>query len=352
MMKKIIVAAVFSVSAYLFAYNPPAGGQNLLRISSPELLTEASSAAGGAFYNVSSESSVNNPAISAYGQRIVLNLAGTMLFDGKDDSGKNLGSAFEAGLLLPSRWCVSSFLLQGVFVPFYDMHLGNSFTFTANVAKDITDFLAVGLSADMGVFYGYNSDWTGGINLGALYRYGDLYFMKDLRFGASVLNLGKTLKNTDILGIKSDSSVSYASDWPALATFKLGAAATIFDSSNFDIGASLDFSFPSFKNFVFDAGIQFMFFDFVRLSSSWEYDVQEFSNGKKNLMPSFGLSCKFIFNSKDGSVLANKGWAQSEMTVSTAYKNLYKNVNAVSAGAKLNLGLKDTQAPEIILWGE
>ena len=40
------------------------------------------------------------------------------------------------------------------------------------------------------------------------------------------------------------------------------------------------------------------------------------------------------------------------MTVSGAWKQLYKNVNAVSAGAKINLGLKDTQAPEIILWGE
>lgn len=352
MIKKIIVATLLSATASLFAYNPPAGGQNLFRLSSPELLTEASSSAGGAFYNVSSNSAVNNPAITAYEQRIVLNLAGTMLFDGKDESDKSLGSAFEAGLLLPSLWCVSSFLIQGVFVPFYDMHLGNSVSFMANISKDVTDTLAVGISADMGVFYGYDSDWMGGLNLGALYRYGDFSFMKDLRFGASILNLGKTLKNTELRGIKSDPSGEFASDWPALATLKLGAAATLFDSSNFDIGASVDFSFPSFQNFVFDAGIQFMFFDVLKLSSAWEYDVQEFAKGEKNLMPSIGLSCKFIFNSKDGSMLANKGWAQSEMTVSTAWKQLYKNVNAVSAGAKLNLGLKDTQAPEITLWGE
>ena len=50
--------------------------------------------------------------------------------------------------------------------------------------------------------------------------------------------------------------------------------------------------------------------------------------------------------------MANKGWDQSDMTVSGAYKQLYKNVNAVSAGAILNLGLADTKAPEIQLWGE
>ena len=49
-------------------------------------------------------------------------------------------------------------------------------------------------------------------------------------------------------------------------------------------------------------------------------------------------------------MLAKTGWAQSEMTVSGAWKQLYKNINAVSVGATLNLGLEDTQAPEIILW--
>ena len=46
MLKKIIVSAVLCAGAALYAYNPPAGGQNLLRISSPELLSEGSSAAG------------------------------------------------------------------------------------------------------------------------------------------------------------------------------------------------------------------------------------------------------------------------------------------------------------------
>lgn len=348
MLKKIIASAVLCAGAALYAYNPPAGGQNLLRISSPELLSEGASAAGGALYSVSPDSVVNNPALTAFEQRAVLNLSGTMLFDSKDESDKSVGGAFEGGILLPSRWCVSSFLVQGVFVPFYDMHLGNSFNFTANVAKDVTDKLSVGVSAELGIFYGHNSDWRGGVNLGAFYDFGEAGFFKDIRFGAVLLNIGKQLGNTTVLGITG----SEASEWPGIATPKIGAAATFFEQNNFKAGASLDFSFPSFQNFVCDAGLQLLFADVIKVSSSWEYDAREFSEGSKNILPSVGVSFQFKFNSKNGSLLAKKGWEQSEMTVSGAWKQLYKNVNAVSAGAKINLGLKDTQAPEIILWGE
>ncbi len=348
MLRKLTAAALLCVCSALYAYNPPAGGQNLFRIASPDLLTDASSSAGGALSGVSSDSVVNNPALTAYEQRIVLNLSGTLLFDSKDASDKSMGGAFEGGILFPSRWCVSSFLMQGIFVPFYEMHLGNNFALSANVAKDLNDKLAIGMNFAADFFWGYDSDWAGGVNMGALYKFGDLFFMKDLRFGAALLNVGKTLKHTDVYGVKGD----YASDWPGIATPKMGIAACLLDKPNFDIGASVDFSFPAFQDFVFDAGFQILICDIVKVSSSWEYDVCEYSEGAKNIVPSLGVSVQFKFYSKDGSILANKGWAQSEMTAGAAWKQLYKNVNAVSAGAKLNLGLKDTQPPEIILWGE
>ena len=349
MIKKIMSAAFFlGIASVLSAYNPPAGGENVLRISSPELLFEGNSSAGGAFFDVSPDSVVNNPAVTAYEQRVVFNIAGTMLFDGKDESDQTVGGAFETGLLIPSRWCVSSFLLQGVFVPLYDMHLGNSFTFTANVAKDVNDKLAIGMSGYMGAFYGHGSDWTGGVNMGAFYNFGDLGFFRDLRFGASLLNVAKPYKDLKVLGITG----SQADEWPLIATPKMGAAARIFTKNNFDLAGSLDFSFPGFQNFVVDAGIQIYLFNLVKVSSSWEYDAREFAEGSKNIIPSVSVGCRFVFNSKDGSMLANNGWEQSEITVSGGYKPMYENIHAVSAGAKMNLGLKDTQPPEIILWGE
>lgn len=349
MIKKITSAvfAIFSIAS-LFAYNPPAGGQNLFRISSPELLSGANSTCGGGFYSVSTDSVVNNPALTAFEQRVILNASGSLFFDGKDESGDTLGGAFEVGALIPSRWYVYSFMVQGVFVPFYDMHLGNTVTFNANVSKDFNDKLSVGLGANIGVSFGNDSDWMGGFNMGAFYNFGDFSFLKDIRFGTALLNLGKSLKNTNLVGITGEK----AEYWPSIATFSTGAAAVLLDTKQFDIATSVDFSFPSFMNFVFDAGLQFMIFDIVKLSTSWEFDAKEFSNGHKNIIPSVGLSFKFTFSSKDGSLLANKGWQESEITVGATWRQLYKNINAVSAGAKLNLGLEDTQAPQIILWDQ
>src|SRR5574344_527384 len=183
MQKKVFAAVVLTAAmASLFAYNPPAGGQNLFRITEPQLLTGAGSSAGGALFGVTPASIVNNPALTAYEQRIVLDAAGTLLFDSKDDD-HSIGGAFEGGLLIPTKWGVWSSILQGVFVPYYDMQLGNSWTATTSFSKDITDTLSVGALANLGVFYGYDSDWMGSVGFGALYRAGTISFMKDVRFG-------------------------------------------------------------------------------------------------------------------------------------------------------------------------
>ena len=70
MVKRIAAAAaaVF-MSACLFAYNPPAGGEYLFGISSPFQLTSAQSSAGGAFFDVTPASQVFNPALQAFEQR-------------------------------------------------------------------------------------------------------------------------------------------------------------------------------------------------------------------------------------------------------------------------------------------
>ena len=58
----------------------------------------------------------------------------------------------------------------------------------------------------------------------------------------------------------------------------------------------------------------------------------------------------FTFNVKNNQYLESNGWSQSEMTVSAGYKNLYKTVHAISAGADLDLGMADNDPPEIVLW--
>lgn len=374
MKKKFAAAlAVFGCSVSLFAYNPPAGAQNYLRLTSPHLLTGAGSAAGGAVFKAVPSSIINNPALTAWEQRTALAASGTILKSSNGDDENTLGSAFEAGILIPSRWGVASFVAQGIWSEFIDMYVGDSINFTGGFSKDITDEVSVGISANGGYLFGEaGNDWTASIALGAYYNYGDWKFLKNIRFGAALTNLGKMYTKSTAFGINdsrtdkiwymispayyyyrtSKNSDKKASRWPGIATLRTGAAACLIDTKNFKTGVSLDLSYPSFQDVVIDTGLQMQFGKIVNISTSWECDVQELIAGSKNLMPSVGVSFKFQFNSKEGSYLARKGWKQSEMTVSGAWKRLYENIDAVSASAVVDLGLADTEAPEIILWGE
>lgn len=381
-MKKIIgtILSAFIAVSGLSAYNPPAGGQNVLRLSEPQLLTGANSVAGGAIFGVTPASIVNNPALTAWEQRAVLDLAGTVLLSSNGDDSKftggKLGSAFQGGILIPSRWCVASFLFQGVWSDFIDMPVGDSLNVTAGLAKDINDKVSVGTTFHFGYLFGsiHKSDFMADLNIGAYYDYGDLGFLKDLRFGGSILNIGKiytkgyaeetdyswyVMRNAPLnqqLYVYNKKTLNKllgeCTMWPGFGTLRTGVAASLVKTDSLNLGVSLDVSYPFFQDLVVDTGIQFQVKDFLRLSASWEYDLQEYADDSKCLLPSIGVSFKFIFNSKDGSYLTKKGWQQSEMTVSSAWKRLYDNIDALSAGAVLNLGLADTAAPEIKTWGE
>ncbi|MBR4631295.1 MAG: hypothetical protein IKO57_12790 [Treponema sp.] len=359
-MKKSMIAlatlAMLGTSAA--AYNPPAGGQNMLRLTSPFLLTDAKSAAGGALTEITPDSVVNNPAIAGFAQRSSLGLSGTMLFDSNDPSDTSLGGAFDLGLTIASRWCVPTFLVQGVFSEYEHMNLGNNIAFTAGYSKDITDNLSVGLSGNFGLLWGAGSDWTLSAALGTYYNAGEVGFLKNLRFGVALTNLGKMYTDTEAWGIDSSvtthddgtTTIDYADAWPALATLRIGAAAHFIDTDAFKLGLSVDVASPGFQNVVFDAGLQMRFFDIVKLSTAWEFDLQEYSkNEYKNLMPSVGLSFNILIKSKS-ETLKKHDWDQSEITTGAAWQRLYENVDAVSAGVILDLGLRDTQPPEIKMW--
>lgn len=374
-MKKFLgsVLAFTLMGASLFAYNPPAGGQNVLRLTSPWLITGANSAAGGALFGITPASIINNPALTAWEQRNTLDLGATFFINSNTDNpfegmthenesfeGNKIGEAFQAALLIPSRWCVSTFLFQGVWTKAFDMPIGDSVNATAGFSKDITDQVSVGMTANFGYLYGdtVKADWTASAAFGAYYNHGDISFMKNVRFGASLSNLGK-MYSKEALGIKSakairdnePENIEDASMWPGIATLRTGVAATMLETDIMNLGLSLDFAFPAFQNFVTDLGLQLQFWDMIKVYSSWEFDVREFANDSKNLLPSIGVSFRFRFT-QNGAYMSKHGWEESDMTVSGAWKQMYKNVNAVSAGAILNLGLTDTKAPEITLWGE
>jgi len=349
MAKKIVITlGLFAVTFGLFAYNPPAGGENLFRISSPFQLVSASSAAGGAFFDVTPASQVFNPALQAFEQRVMLDAGFTALFSSSDDdSGHSFGSAFQGGLLVPTKWGVGSAEVIADFVPFDDMQIGKSVNIKLSAAKDVTDRLAVGAGIGCGFFTGYDTDWSAGLDTGVLYRWGTLGPLEDVRFGISLLNIGKTYDSTTVIGIKESSN---SGAFPGVATLRTGMAATFLKSGFFTGAFSADVAFPSFQNFVLDTGIQFLYRNFLTLSTSWEYNAREWMNGEESLLPAVGITFRFLFNSKGSTFMKEKGWQQSEMAVAAAWQHMYDTVNAFSGGATLKLGLKDTEAPVISLW--
>ena len=65
MKKFFILLSVMICSASIFAYNPPLGGENVLRLTNPDLIGGAASASGGALYTITPSSIVFNPALTA-----------------------------------------------------------------------------------------------------------------------------------------------------------------------------------------------------------------------------------------------------------------------------------------------
>lgn len=351
-MKKLAVTAVIAtlLLSAVNAYNPPVGSEDMCLLSSPTSISGGLSVTGGALFSAGAESIVVNPALTASEQRVNLNLGYTFLYSGNDKDENQIGTAIQAAILIPFKLYVFSGYMNGTFAPFTnEMYLGDSINAKAGLAKEITDKLSVGASLSGGYTWKYGNDWALDANLGFLYKYGDLSFIKNFRYGASVLNLGKNYNNVLRLPVKGAESLS---SYPSIATLKLGAAGSFFTNDVIDIGGAMDFTIPAFQNLIVDFNVQAAIKNMLVISVGEKINIVESINKHGSFIPSVGLIFKFSFDVKNNDYLASRDWSQSEMTVSAAYKNLYEDVHGISAGVDIDLGMKDTIAPEIIIWNE
>ncbi len=353
-MKKFFSAAVLLllVVSAASAYNPPVYGDDIFELSSPRQLANSSSVVGGGLFWANPESILVNPALPAKEQRVDLNLAYTGLISSNKENSIRYGNAFQGGILIPTKRFVFSGYFNGTMVPFKEMYLGNSFDFKFGLAKEITDKLVIGTNLNSGIFWGADTDWALSANLGFVYTYGNLAFMKDFRYGVSILNLGKNFTKTTMVGIKGAEKKGKAlpATLPMLGTIKAGTAATLVSNDIIKLGASFDLTLPAFMNVIADLGLQFSVKDMLFISVAEKINVAELANGVKNVLPSVGLTFRFTFDVKNNEYLQKNGWSQSEMSASVAWKQFNKTVNAFSAGVDVNLGLKDETPPVIQLW--
>lgn len=368
-MKKRILFLFIMATAGLtgaFAYNPPVGGENLYTLTSPDLISGGASATGGAFLNVVPPSICFNPAITGTEQRSVVDLSGTFLFNAdkcnlSDDEDSAFDFGFQLGTIIPTKYAVFTVTGQGLFADFNTLNLRDSFVFHAGAAKEIIpETFFVGMNIYTGFYTGNGSDFTAGVDFGTLYLFeNDIAFLKKPRLGFALLNVGKPLSGYKTYGYNAEAEADGAGNvtlkktdtsYPGIITPRASFAATLFDTTNIDGAFSADVSFPSFQNCVVDTSFALTFLNKITLSTAYQLNIREFMEDVNYAVaPSIGINFHFEFNS---SRLNVEDWAQSEIVPSVAWQQLNTDIHAVSLGAKVNLGMADKSAPEIILWDE
>lgn len=335
-----ITAAALLLCPAVAAYNPPPGGVRLENITSPAQLSSASSCAGGALFLSSPSSITVNPAIISDEQRITLDAGYTALIS----FGENFGSAFELGGLLPTKWCCGAALLRGAFTPFDDMDCGNTLIGTFALGKRVLERLRIGASATGGMMWSAGWSYMMTAGAGAIYDVGDAAFLSGIRFAASITDIGRTFSPDDIPGIDDSKGAGH---FPLFFTPRGGAAATLFEIEELKGGISLDTVFPGCQNFVLAAGYSMAIYDKWTVSISQTFDVRELSEGCA-CGPAISVGYKMLLKTSNSKALS-KGWGQNDMMVSTAWQSMYGGIQALSAGAILHLGQKDTEGPEIVV---
>ena len=161
MKKKLLcVAVALCAMASIFAYNPPFAGEDVYRLTSPQLLAGGASATGGPVFVVIPASITYNPALTALEQRVILNLSGDFIFDtNAADGHSEAGGGFQLGLSIPTKFLVFSGTVQGLFCRNPALDVGNSIAAHFGISKDVTEKVFLGMNLYTGFYFGNGSDF-------------------------------------------------------------------------------------------------------------------------------------------------------------------------------------------------
>lgn len=351
-MKKIILmGALLFASSFMFAYNPPLGGENIFKLTNPTLLGGGASATGGPFNEVIPESICFNPALTGWEQRNTVNAAASILIDSDDTDGcSETGWGIQLGWIFPNKWCVVSIAAEGIFCNNIGLDIGKEAVLHLGLAKDINENISIGLNGYFGYFFEDGADYIVGADLGFIYKFERLGFLKNPRVGISLLNMGKPLSGDyNVVGIDGTKD---GTSYPGIFTPRLSFSADLFSVGSFEhrlTGAfNVDASFPTFQNAVFEMAFGLSYNNMVNLTVGWEANVREIAASKKVSWPSVGLGLHFVISSGD----SKDTWEQNELLPAVAWQNLYNGIQDISIGATMYIGMTDNEAPEIYLWGE
>ena len=339
-MKRYIFALLcaFQVHVFLFAYNPPAGGEAAYTFFSPDVLGGQISVTGGPLDSSVPAAAAINPAVSGDEQRLILDCSYALLSGFGIEKGSK-GHISTIGILYPARWGVITTNAHLFHSTFESLPWGAAASFRFSYAKELTDRFSLGIGTYN--FFGMGSGF--GFDLGGLYKLGNIFFLKDTKIGASLTTIGKPY-NANLGGIKGKDDTS---GFPGAVTPRVGFAATFISTSPFKLGMHTDLSFPTFQNIVFDAGLHMQFFNMLTLKTGWSFNAAEAQQRSQSYIPSFGLA--FTINMNADKSTAARPWEQRDISMQFAAKPFYRDIWAFGTGLHARIGGKDTQPPSITL---
>jgi flagellar hook assembly protein FlgD/outer membrane protein OmpA-like peptidoglycan-associated protein len=321
----------------LLAFSAPFGFAQMVvsPLSSPVL----AGAGGGTASQESPFADRMNPAASAGKQRVTLDASYFGLV-GVGESG--YGNAFNLGLTVPARWGVVTGGLSywggplGTSGDFKNFKLGHQGQLTLGLSKDLWEDFYIGTNVNTAFGTG---GWGVGASFGFLQFIGDWGWLKDVRWGGALRDLGTAYTTTSGFSV------------PPVFTPAVGAEFDAWRDDKLKFTLRPDFSFPSFQDINMNLGSTALFGDFIAVNFALRFDLRDTLAGTAATMPfSFGVGFHFFTDlapQDDVFGLKEKGWNRSEVRINSAALPLTGGVWALGAGANIPLGVKDATPPAV-----
>ena len=338
----VALLALLVGAAGAWGYDPPAGG-----ILVPALPSAAALSQGLSVTALDAPwADVLNPAASAGQQRPALEAD----FIGIDDlsGAQGLGGGGGLGFSLPEPYAVWGADLRFLATPstMTSLPLGTLAQLHGTIAKDLFPNFYIG--AGLGFTLGDNGGmaWGGGLDLGIMHLLGDVGFLKELRWGAVLENIGKGyLPPKPATGATGTT----ASAFPAPYTFGVGVHSLLIRSDAIKLGVGADLFLPTFATTVVNFSGSLTYKDVVGLRLGWGLSAAEVAaHVSRSTYPSLGLTATIpLGNVSQTSLLGKQGIEQADLKPYVSAAPLYGSLWAFGAGAVLPLGSAAKVPPKI-----
>ncbi len=322
----LVMLLIFGSASFVFG-GPSSGADAVVDLYTPALN------GAGAFSTSQGGAPVSavNPAQGGAAQLLVFDLGYLMLPGFGSESG--FGHSAELGALIPTKYAVFGGSLRILGSPFDAFPVGTTFGGNLNVAKE----LYPGMSAGLGLNFGFGDEWTLSGDLGFRYNIGKLAFMDDFTWAVVLRSLGKS--------------------WTPTAFTPVGGVAFDFlrvkgSADNkpdpFRLGLAADMGFPGFTNITGKIGLNATIAQLVTISTSTGFNMNELIDGNSaSMVPSvgitFNLAVKQNTTSTSNGVLNRDG----NIAISASARPLYDDIWAMGAGISWTVGVPDKKPPVI-----